>query len=322
MVIPVLAIVLIVSDHPFPPPSGPGVEAQTMLVGLGDSTMSGEGAGDYDAGTNGENNNWCHRSRNASIMKTNADTNRTVNLACSGANSDRVRNDQIPRLQELARHNRVTTVVVAVGANDDPHFAEVLNKCVEAWVRRADCAPGWAREWQQRVQKMVPKVENALNTVKQAMRDAGYLDSSYTLVIQSYAAPVGPGLKTQLQNLSGCPIRTADARWVRENAVFDLSLGLRTAAERTNARFLDLSRAGESHEACLGGSEWFNRLAVDWDGMHDKTRQSHVLQESFHPNAAGHAQIGRCLTEFLKTTKQTAACLPRQDGTLGLSTES
>ncbi|TWP52032.1 hypothetical protein FKR81_10605 [Lentzea tibetensis] len=323
--VPLLAILLIVSDHPFPPPAGPGGSADTVLVGLGDSTMSGEGAGDYEPGTNGENNNWCHRSRNASVLKTAADTDRAVNLACSGANSEKLRADQIPALRQLAARSRVTTIVVAIGANDDPRFSEVLNKCVEAWVRRADCATAWAREWQTRVQRMVPKVQNALNTVRQTMRDAGYLDSSYTLVVQSYAAPVGPGLPARLQNLSGCPLRSNDVKWVRDNAVYDLSLGLRTAAEKTHARFLDLARAGEQHEACVGGSdassEWFNRLAVDWDGIRDDNRKSHVLQESFHPNARGHAEIGRCLTEFLATSSAAASCVPRQDGTLGLSTE-
>jgi hypothetical protein len=40
------------------------------------------------------------------------------------------------------------------------------------------------------------------------------------------------------------------------------------------------------------------------------------LQESFHPNALGHAQFGSCLGEFLNTPDRAAACLAGADGNL------
>lgn len=326
-VISLLTILLVVSDHQFPPPSEPDRETRTAVVALGDSTMSGEGAGDYEPGTNGESGgNWCHRSREASIMKTVFEADQKINLACSGANSDKLRNEQLPKLRAIAGQNKVVAIVVAIGANDDPHFAEVLNKCFEAWGKRSDCTSAVASEWSKRVRRMIPKVENTLKAVRQTMRDSGYLDSSYQLVVQSYAAPVSPKMPRSLQNLSGCPLRTTDLEWVVEEAVPELSNGLRTAASKVNARFLDLSRAGEGHEACRGGDdvdeEWFTRLTVDWDGLKDDKRSAHALQESFHPNARGHEQIARCLTEFLAADKRDGACVPRLDGTLGLTTES
>jgi lysophospholipase L1-like esterase len=324
-VIGLLAILLVVSDHPFPPPSAPDRESRTAVVALGDSTMSGEGAGSYEPGTDGEDGgNWCHRSRVASIMKTQVQADQKINLACSGANSDKLRNEQLPQLRRIAGQNRVVAVVVAIGANDDPHFSEVLNKCFEAWGKRSDCTSSVAVEWSKRVRRMVPKVENTLNAIRQTMRDSGYLDSAYQLVVQSYAAPVSPKMARSLQNLSGCPLRTSDLEWVVEDAVPELSNGLRTAAGKVNARFLDLSRAGEGHEACVGKpeTEWFTRLTVDWAGLKNEKRSSHALQESFHPNALGHEQFGRCLTEFLATDKRDGACVPRLDGSLGLTTES
>ncbi len=326
-VMSLLAILLIVSDHPFPPPSTPERESRTAVVALGDSTMSGEGAGNYESGTDGEQGgNWCHRSRDAEIAKTAVEADQRFNLACSGANSDKLRTEQLPRLREIAGSHRVVAIVVAVGANDDPRFSEILNRCFEAWGKRSDCTSAVAPEWSKRVRRMVPKVENTLSAIRQTMRDAAYLDSSYQLVVQSYAAPVSPKMPRSLQNLSGCPLRTTDLEWVVEEAVPELSNGLRTAADRVGARFLDLARAGEGHEACAGGSdpstEWFTRLSVDWDGLRDQSRSSHALQESFHPNARGHEQIGRCLTEFLATDERDGACVPRLDGTLGLTTES
>jgi lysophospholipase L1-like esterase len=322
-----LTIVLVVSDHVFPPPSAPDRETRTAVVALGDSTMSGEGAGAYEPGTDGEDGgNWCHRSREAEIMRTSFEADRKINLACSGANSDKLRNEQLPRLREIAGQNQVTAIVVAIGANDDPRFSEILNKCFEAWGKRSDCTSSVAPEWSKRVRRMVPKVENTLNAIRQTMRDSGYLDSSYQLVVQSYAAPVSPKMPQSLQNLSGCPLRSGDLEWVVEEAVPELSNGLRAAAAKVNARFLDLARAGEGHEACVGGddpsTEWFTRLSVDWDGLRDQRRASHALQESFHPNERGHEQIGRCLSEFLASAKRDGACVPRLDGTLGLTTES
>ena len=327
LVIAVLTAFLVVSDHPFPPPSDPDRESRTAVVALGDSTMSGEGAGSYEPGTDGEDGgNWCHRSREASIVKTRIEADQKVNLACSGANSDKLRNEQLPLLRTLAGSAKVTAIIVAVGANDDPRFAEVLNKCFEAWGKRSDCTSSVASEWSKRVRRMVPKVENTLNAIRQTMRDSNYLDSSYQLIVQSYAAPVAPKIPRSLQNLSGCPLRTADLEWVVEEAVPELSNGLRAAASKVNARFLDLSRAGEGHEACTGGSnannEWFTRLALDLDDLKDDRRSSHALQESFHPNARGHTQIANCLSEFLAVDKRDGACVPRLNGTLGLTTES
>jgi hypothetical protein len=103
-----------------------------------------------------------------------------------------------------------------------------------------------------------------------------------------------------------------------------LTAGVRQAATSVGARFLDLSRAGVGHEACSSerdpDREWFRRLAVRWDDLQNEDRATHALQESFHPNAAGHKQFGQCLTEFLVSTDNAAACLPARDGNLHAAT--
>ncbi|KOX27558.1 hypothetical protein ADK67_14285 [Saccharothrix sp. NRRL B-16348] len=326
-----LALLLLVSDSPYPPLPGPKRDAPRAIVALGDSTMAGEGAGSYEPGTNGENGNWCHRSTKASVHKTQvAGVDRVFNLACSGANSeqvgitDQLRNtegSQARQLAAIAREYRVSVVVVAVGANDDPRFADVLGACLRAWIeRRTDCAKAMADEWKARVERMTPKVERALRDVRRVLRDEGYTPRSYTLVLQSYAAPVAPGLPFDLQNLAGCPLRTGDLEWVRDQAVEQLSEGLRTAAKAVEARFLDLAKAGEKREACMGGKkmddEWFTRLTVDFDGLRDEARARHALQESFHPNDRGYEQFGRCMSEFLAMTAREASCVAGDDGNL------
>ena len=42
----------------------------------------------------------------------------------------------------------------------------------------------------------------------------------------------------------------------------------------------------------------------------------HLAQESFHPSAAGHAELGRCVGEFLRAGDPTAACRVVADGHL------
>ncbi len=71
-------------------------------------------------------------------------------------------------------------------------------------------------------------------------------------------------------------------------------------------RFLDLSRATEGREACsrvLADEEWQRRLTVDPNALVYGGLDAfgiHLAQESFHPSAAGHAELGRCVGEFLR----------------------
>ncbi|GAA4436157.1 GDSL-type esterase/lipase family protein [Actinokineospora soli] len=317
---------------PEPPPApAPPTGVPRVLVALGDSTIAGESAGDYAPGTDGRGGNWCHRSANAAIHHTGLRAvDETVNLACSGANSTQVglgdahqygEPSQTRRLATLARDRRVVAIQVAVGANDDPRFSAVLDACVQAWLDpgRPGCAQTFTDEWPRRVDAMVPKVVAVLTDIHTVMRDAGYARTDYTLVLQSYAAPVAPGMRPELRNLNGCPFRPEDLDWVRDRAVPQITDGVRRAAAQGGARFLDLSRAGVGREACSHldpTQEWFSRLAVRWDDLRDEDRAGHALQESFHPNAAGHAQVGRCFGEFIGTDHPAAACLPGAGGDL------
>jgi lysophospholipase L1-like esterase len=332
VVLGVLALFAFVSDRLVPTLPAPPEHAPRAVVGMGDSTMSGEGAGAYEPGTRGENGDWCHRSANALVHKVSIPAVSTaINLACSGATAEQValgnvvnntEGSQSSRLAEIVTRYRVTAIVLAVGANDDPQFSDVVQRCVQDFLRRngPGCAAEIGRQWKDRVSAMAPKVERALRDIRTVMRKAGYPDASYALVLQSYAAPVSTDVATGLQDLSGCPFLPADLRWVSGTAVRELASGLRTAAMRAGARFLDLSRAGTGHEACSGGSvvssEWFSRLSVDWQSLQDDQRAAHALQESFHPNALGQAAFGRCLGEFLNGHQRTATCLSGRDGAL------
>ncbi len=300
---------------------------------MGDSTLSGEGTGDYVPGTDGRDGNWCHRSPLAPVHQLRLPSNvKRINLACSGAKAKLVglepsphhpEGSQARRLADIAERYRITNIVVEVGANDDPNFIGVLNQCVNAWATRAPggCAAQLREKWPERIQRMQPKVLEALRDIRTVMDRADYARDSYSLIVQSYASPVGPGIPPGLQDLSGCPLLTSDVKWVRGTAVPQLSRGLREVATRVGARFLDLSHAGYGHEACTGGKanpeqEWFTRLTVDWQALKQEKRAPHAMQESFHANPTGHAQLARCLSDFLAMPNPRAVCLPGPRGNL------
>jgi lysophospholipase L1-like esterase len=313
------------------PAAGVADDRPTAIVSLGDSAISGEGAGNYEDGTRGENGNWCHRSANALVHKT-AVADRTINIACSGAEAANVsladtthytEGSQARRLIAIAQEYRVTTVVVQVGANDEPAFADSILNCIKEWFNPfgSGCRKKLGAEWPGRMAAMAPRVEVALADVKSAMSQAGYADGSYNLVLTSYASPLTENMDATLHGPQGCPFKLADAGWARTQAVSQLSEALRGAASRSGAKFLDFSRATEGHEACSGrddsSTEWQNRVKVDpwaWVTGGLDAIGIHMAQESFHPNARGHAQLGRCVTEFVGSGASSARCLIGADG--------
>ncbi|MBA0125833.1 hypothetical protein H0B56_09795 [Haloechinothrix sp. YIM 98757] len=327
-----LVVVLVVVDFApdEQPEPGPPEDAPRTLVSIGDSTLSGDGIGEYTEGTDGLDGNWCRRSPLAEIHRTDVPgVDETVNLACSGATTEHVRlgdrqrygePSQAQQLTELARTNRVVGVVVAIGANDEPRFSSRVRDCIQAYFTESPCNESLAPEWSDIVAEMVPDVEAALSDVRTALADAHYDTDDYQLVLQSYAPPIAPDIPAEVRNLNGCPFLTQDLEWLSSQAVTELNDGLRAAAGEAGARFLDLSRASEGREACTGGAdpstEWFTRLTVRFDDLDDADRARQAIRESFHPNAAGHRQFGDCLTQFLTTDAQEAACLVTEDGTL------
>jgi hypothetical protein len=331
-----LGMAVLTSDLYLPGLPEQPAKLPAAVVTIGDSTLSGEGGGNYAPGTNGENGNWCHRSPAAPVNQLRLPRSVTrINLACAGARATDLQvtpgpePSQTEQLGELARRYRITDVVVAVGANDDPDFIDTVNRCVEAWVRRAEegCSAQLRESWPQHVAQMRPKVLAALNDIRRVLDEAGYTPESYSLILQSYASPVGPGIRPELHGLSGCPFQTTDMTWIRDTGVPQLSAGLQAAARDAGARFLDLSRAGHGHEACTGDpetaeGEWFTRLTVDWESLQDDSRAPHAMQESFHPNAVGQAQFAGCLSEFMATGDRRAACLPDERGDLHAVPES
>ncbi|HUH80379.1 MAG TPA: hypothetical protein VLZ06_03540, partial [Solirubrobacteraceae bacterium] len=173
----------------------------TAAVAVGDSEISGEGAGSYEGNTNGPGN-YCHRSANAWIKKVSIGLSTGINLACSGAASSNLtiggpgqygEKSQADQLASVARSYTVKDVFVTIGANDDPNFSGTVEDCVFAYVflegTGSGCKAKDGPSWSSRVTAMEPKAENAVNNIKTVMANDGYSASSYQIVVVSYADP-------------------------------------------------------------------------------------------------------------------------------------
>ncbi|MER7025875.1 MULTISPECIES: ricin-type beta-trefoil lectin domain protein [Streptomyces] len=297
----------------------PLAERKTSLISLGDSEISGEGVGTYEPGTNGPDN-WCHRSPDSAIHRTGVPADVTYNVACSGAYSRNIviggdkqyadEEVQSDSLAAAARNTRVKMIVLMVGANDDLQFGPVMTDCVTRWLTlQGTCEPKYQPGWQARVDALVPKVEQTVGDLRTVMRDAGYGDGDYRLVLMSYPSPIGPDM-TDNPNFpgklpGGCTGYTSDSAWGRNTAVPAFERGVRKAANASGAEYLDTSRLFHGHEVCTEDT-WARGLYVDVANPFPPDANS--VRQSFHPNARGHAAFAACLTQFYDSGLREASC--------------
>lgn len=301
------------------PAERPLADRKTGLVSLGDSEISGEGIGTYEPPTNGPDN-WCHRSPQAAIHRTGIPADVTYNVSCSGAATPNIRvggskqyADELVQSDNLAikaRNTRIKMVLLVAGANDDLQFGPVMTDCVTRYLTlQGPCEPKYAPGWQARVDALVPKVEQTVRDLRSVMRDAGYADGDYKLVVMGYPSPIGPDFHDN-PNFPGKLAcgglgYDSDTVWGRNTAVPAFERGMRRAAANTGAVYLDNSRLFHGHEVCMEDT-WARGLYIDLSkpGMPDENS----VRQSFHPNAAGHAAFASCLTQLYTAGVREGSC--------------
>ncbi|MEU0081125.1 hypothetical protein ABZY58_24770 [Micromonospora tulbaghiae] len=173
----VLAAALALATVALPAAAAPARPAAAALptaaVALGDSFISGEGAGAYAPvvdvngvaqgfpGWSAANANayFCHRSPNASLFQaTLPGISARFNLACSGgqpydianASSTRAKGRQVAaqldQLRTVARTHDIDLVLVGLGSNNSSFtFGSVAEKCANRFI--ADAWTGWWEFW-------------------------------------------------------------------------------------------------------------------------------------------------------------------------------
>ncbi|GAA1221214.1 hypothetical protein GCM10009665_09240 [Kitasatospora nipponensis] len=253
------------------------------IVSLGDSAISGEGAGTdtsdgYFAGTDGPSN-YCHRHPQSVIFDTGLAGLTPVDLACSGAQTGDLTSDptlakitgggsgdfgevkQDVQLAQTAAKYNVKMVVVTIGANDDFDFSGIMESCLGQYFpipKSQGCRDTiGSATILDRAAKVIPKVTAAITDVRQTMRNAGYADGDYQLVYQSYYTPITPDIRSNSyvdKIAQGCPAFPEDLAWGHNWVVPTFDDALRTAAEAVpGVRFLDQRRVSYGHEVC---AEW------------------------------------------------------------------
>src|SRR5688500_237158 len=147
------------------PPAPATAALPTAAVALGDSFISGEGAGAYTSvvdvngtaqgfpGWSAPNNNayFCHRSANASLHRANLPgIQDRFNLACSGgqpydigaASAARAKGrqvtSQLDQLRAVAQTHDIDLVLVGLGSNNSSFtFGSVAEKCANRFIADA-----------------------------------------------------------------------------------------------------------------------------------------------------------------------------------------
>ncbi|WND39660.1 ricin-type beta-trefoil lectin domain protein [Streptomyces sp. BB1-1-1] len=301
------------------PAERPLGDRRTSLISLGDSEISGEGIGTYEPGTNGPDN-WCHRSPDAAIHRTGIPADLTLDVSCSGAYTGNIRiggakqyADELVQSDSLAikaRNTRVKMVLLVAGANDDLQFGPVMTDCVTRYLLlQGPCESKYAPGWQDRVDALVPKVEQTVRDLKSVMRDAGYADGDYKLVLMGYPSPIGPDFRDNPafagKLACGGLGYDSDTAWGRDSAVPAFERGMREAAADTGAIYLDNSRLFHGHEVCMEDT-WARGAYIDLSkpGVPDENS----LRQSFHPNKRGHAAFASCLTQLYASGADEASC--------------
>ncbi|TXS56712.1 ricin-type beta-trefoil lectin domain protein [Streptomyces sp. t39] len=301
------------------PAERPLDQRRTALISLGDSEISGEGVGTYEPGTDGPDN-WCHRSPEAAVHRTGIAADVTYNVSCSGAHTGNIRiggsrqyTDEPVQSDSLAikaRNTRITMVLLVAGANDDLQFGPVMTDCVTRYILlQGACAPKYAPGWQARVDGLVPKVEQTVRDLRTVMRDAGYGDGDYKLVLMGYPSPIGPDFRDNPsfpgKLICGGLGYDSDTTWGRDTAVPAFERGMRRVAQSTGAVYLDNSRLFHGHEVCHQDA-WARGLYIDLGKPFPPDANS--VRQSFHPNARGHAAFASCLTQLYDSGLREASC--------------
>jgi hypothetical protein len=271
----------------------------------------------------------CHRSKAAEVGIFGGINVNSLNLACSGARTytqtsgdfkpgldwydDGTHRSQVVELDTFARTHDVKAVTVLIGANNFG-FADIVQQCVTDWLT----SPSWWKNYcnddssvtsnftSGNVAAVRARIATAYQNVRTAMRNAGYADGSWTLMVQDYESPIPNGTAFRYsesgytrQSTGGCGFWNADANWA--NATTDAGL--------TNVRTLDLASAFNGHRLCentdnlveANYSSWRAAGAVDKSEWIDQIRtvstatSDYYIQESLHPNYWGELAVRSCL---------------------------
>lgn len=321
------------------PGSGP-----TAVVSMGDSYISGE-AGRWKGNSltntgsrNGTDRGWvsgstydpgkvygataggCHRSDSAEVRSAGAIADVAVNLACSGATSENVYRasnggvafkgeaPQADQLAAVAASHNVKVIALSIGGND-LGFADIIKDCAYDFILwNSYCYDDQQYGVDQKIDAVMGAVGKSVDEVRAVMRGAGYADSSYRIVLQSYPSPIPRGAENRYTqsdwsrlNTGGCPFWNRDSDWARDSLVPQIANRIKGVAAAKGVQFMDLRDMLQGREVCAKASKQVSSTVPasattsEWARWIDNNESQGLIQESMHPNHFGQLAAGRCL---------------------------
>jgi hypothetical protein len=286
----------------------------------------------------------CHRSKSAEVYLGGGVSG--VNLACSGAKTSSFSSEglfkpgidfynsggkegQALMLQHFAASHNVKLVAVSIGGNNF-NFASIVQTCVEDWLLTPEWWPSYCSGEgsvtnnfsSSNVATQKAAIAGAIKNAAQAMTNAGYSSSQYSIVVQDYPSPIpnGSGFRYSQsgytrQTVGGCGFWNKDANYANatmlptiDNAV----LAAAAAAGLSNVKTMDLSGAFNGHRLCEKGvglleeeglSSWRSAEAVNKSEWINQIRTisaifpPYQIQEDLHPNYWAQLALRNCLTQ-------------------------
>jgi hypothetical protein len=308
------------------------------------------GAGAYydNASGTAEQIDRCHRSKSAEAYVGGGVSG--LNLACSGAKTSTFTDGngrfkpgldfyddgaghlgQAKMLQQFAATHNVKMVVVSIGGNDF-NFGSIVQTCVTDFLS----SPTWWKDYcnddssvtsnftSSNVTTVRSRIATAYTNLRTAMRNAGYTDTSWTMLVQNYPSPLpnGSGFRYSesgytRQNTGGCGFWNADANWANATALPTINNAVTGAAGDagiTNSKTLNLSAAFNGRRLCestvglyeeKGLTSWTQAGAVDKTEWVNQIRtvstccsgSPYYVQESLHPNYWAQLATRSCIRQ-------------------------
>jgi len=302
----------------------------------------------YDnAGGTGETILRCHRSKSDEAYIGGGVNG--LDLACSGARTSTFTNSdgyfkpgldfynsggqqgQALMLQNAAASHNVKMVVVSIGGNDF-NFADIVQSCVTDFLTSPAWFPDYCKDdssvtsnfTSANVSAVKTRIATALQNVRTAMRNAGYADTAWTMLVQTYPSPIpnGSGFRYSesgytRQSTGGCGFWNADADWANASALPTINstvTGAISQAGITNSRTLDLASAFNGRRLCentvglyeeQGLTSWTQPGAVDKTEWVNQIRtvstccsgSPYYIQESLHPNYWAQLATRSCVRQ-------------------------
>lgn len=297
------------------------------------------GASAYWDGATAEKIKGCHRSASAEVNFWPG----SINLACSGAiTSSKWKgvwpigyakpgidrevvhgvDGQLTQLKEVARSNNVKLVLMSIGGNDFG-FAKVIIACSSAYSFSSKKLPMYCKNSDlvknafsdSALQSVSNKITGAIHRTVTTMKNAGYADDEWTLVVQNYPniLPRSEDFRYPETNAritqGGCGFWNKDVEYINgelpklSNAVWNAVSQARNSTS-VKIKTLDLTNVFDGRKLCEKGTDVADSVS-DATALADVAEFVQSLRvnvlgtdfkpaESLHPNFFGQSVLQEC----------------------------